>query len=202
MEENFSISELICTRISHDLISNIGAFANAMELLEDEDDEFAGEIKSTLKICSKVLTARMKFFRLAFGLSNSNLENFAFVQSVTTDYLQTLNMNHPITLECKISDAGNFNRIVMLAAMAAADTIVRGGKVEIGSDSKYLKISAVSSANLATNKINAMREVLQGGLPDNLSALAPFLYMQKLLLTMGRQLELSDTGNEFTLLIS
>ena len=43
MEDKINISELICTRISHDLIGNIGAFANAVELLEDEDDDFIDE---------------------------------------------------------------------------------------------------------------------------------------------------------------
>ena len=67
MEDKINISELICTRISHDLIGNIGAFANAVELLEDEDDDFIDEIKNTLKTSSEVLTARLKFFRMAFA---------------------------------------------------------------------------------------------------------------------------------------
>ena len=202
--ENFSISELICTRISHDLISNIGAFANAMELLEDGDDdgEFAADIKSTLKLCSGILSARMKFFRMAFGLQSSNLENFDLVQSVTADYLKTLSVGHPVALECKIADAGDFNRIVMLAAMAAADTIIRGGKIQIGSDSKYLKISAVSPSRLAAGKIAALKEVLQGKIPENPSAWAPFLYMKNLLQAMDRRLDLTDSDTEFTILIS
>lgn len=34
------ISELVCTRISHDLIGNIGAVSNAVELLEEGDMDF------------------------------------------------------------------------------------------------------------------------------------------------------------------
>ncbi len=82
MENKINISQLICTRISHDLIGNVGAFANAVELMEDEDDEFLAEIKSTLKTSSQVLTARLKFFRMAFGLSNANLENIETVKKL------------------------------------------------------------------------------------------------------------------------
>ena len=39
------IAELVCTRISHDLIGNIGAVANAVELLEEGDTDFLDEIK-------------------------------------------------------------------------------------------------------------------------------------------------------------
>ena len=38
------ISELVCTRISHDLVGNVGAVSNAVELL-DEDPESVDEVK-------------------------------------------------------------------------------------------------------------------------------------------------------------
>ena len=66
MENKFNITELVCTRISHDLIGNIGAFSNAMELLEDDDNdaEFVKDTHSMLKVISSVLSARLKFFRM------------------------------------------------------------------------------------------------------------------------------------------
>lgn len=68
------LAELICTRISHDVIGNVGAVANAVELLEEGDMDFLDDIRSILKISSSVLSARLKFFRLAFGLTNANLD--------------------------------------------------------------------------------------------------------------------------------
>ena len=43
------ITELVCTRLSHDLIGNIGAVANAVEIL-DEDPEGVADIKPILQI--------------------------------------------------------------------------------------------------------------------------------------------------------
>ena len=40
------LSQIICTRISHDLIGNIGAVSNAVELLEEGDMDFMDDIKS------------------------------------------------------------------------------------------------------------------------------------------------------------
>lgn len=161
MEDKINISELICTRISHDLIGNIGAFANAVELLEDEDDDFIDEIKNTLKTSSEVLTARLKFFRMAFGLTNANLENIETVKKVTEDYLQTLNLNHPVKADIKIINSP-FNRAVMLACMCAAEVIVRGGTVKVSSTRQAIIISAVSDSPLAQNKISAMQTMLEG----------------------------------------
>ena len=187
MEDKINISELICTRISHDLIGNIGAFANAVELLEDEDDDFIDEIKNTLKTSSEVLTARLKFFRMAFGLTNANLENIETVKKVTEDYLQTLNLNHPVKADIKIINSP-FNRAVMLACMCAAEVIVRGGTVKVSSTRQAIIISAVSDSPLAQNKISAMQTVLEGGTPENISQYAPLYYLQKILNDEERKL--------------
>ena len=55
MQED-NMTELVCTRISHDVIGNIGAVANAVELLEEGDMDFIDDIRSILKVSSKVLT--------------------------------------------------------------------------------------------------------------------------------------------------
>lgn len=201
MENAFNISELLCTRMSHDLIGNIGAFANAMELLEDEDDDFQEEIKSMLKTSSWVLSARLKFFRMAFGLHNGNLEQIETVKKTTADYLKTLNPNHPLTLDFKIGNS-DFNRVIMLAAMCAADTVIKGGTIEVSSDSTYLRITAASPFALAAAKIAAIEGILNAKMPDNLSQYAPFFCLNDILQKMGRRLSLEQSNNRFAILIS
>ncbi len=195
-----NLSELICTRISHDLIGNIGAFANAVELMEDDDGEFINEIKNTLKTSAGILTARLKFFRMAFGLSNTNLENIDIVKKTTLDYLQTLNLGHPISAEINIINSP-FNRAIMLACMCAAETIVRGGLVKVSSTRQALIISAISDAPLAINKISSMQSILEGQEPENVSQYAPLYYLAHILNEEGRKLTI-NVLNGFSLIIS
>ena len=84
------VSETILTRLSHDIVGNIGAVSNAVELLEEGDLDFIDDIKSILKTSSQTLANRMKFFRLAFGLDNPNLEDENIVKSIAQNYLLTL----------------------------------------------------------------------------------------------------------------
>jgi hypothetical protein len=63
------VSETILTRLSHDIVGNIGAVSNAVELLEEGDLDFIDDIKSILKTSSQTLANRMKFFRLALKSS-------------------------------------------------------------------------------------------------------------------------------------
>ncbi len=200
MDDNINISELICTRISHDLIGNIGAFANAVELMEDDDSEFAEEIKSTLKTSSAVLTARLKFFRMAFGLKNANLENMDIVKKTTADYLQSLNLGHPIKADINVISSP-FNRAIMLACMCAAEVIVRGGTVKVSSTRQAVIVSALSDAPLAESKIAAMQAVLDGEQPENISQYAPLFYLAKILADEGLKLTI-NVLNGFSLIIS
>ena len=75
MIDNVFLSEVVATRLSHDIIGNVGAVANAMELLNDSDDgDDNSEVFKILNYSSDVLTKRMKFFRLCFGLNNSSIK--------------------------------------------------------------------------------------------------------------------------------
>ena len=95
MNTPVNITELVCTRVSHDLIGNIGALGNAVELLEDGDNDFLPEIKSMLKISFGVLSARLKFFRMAFGRTNAYLQNPKIFRQSCADYIKTFNPDPP-----------------------------------------------------------------------------------------------------------
>ena len=193
-----NLTEIICTRISHDLIGNIGAFANAVELLEDDDNEFLTEIKSTLKFSSTVLTSRLKFFRMVFGLSNSNLDNAETVAKTCTDYIKTLNPNYPIELHVKAQDNQHeLNRVLMLAVMTVADLIIKGGTIDIGLNQKQIIARVTSPSALAQSKIDAIKDILDNKLPDNLSQYAPVFCLRN----MGAHISL-DTSDGLIMSIS
>lgn len=175
------ISELICTRISHDLIGNIGAVSNAVELLEEGDMEFLGDIRSILKTSSSVLSARLKFFRMVFGMSNANLEKLDAVSAATQEYLGTLgNAKYPLKLEMRLKTA-EFSRIAMLFAMILADVMIRGGTVEIEEEKGVLAGGAFAGGSLSQEKVSALKMVLNGGVPENPAQYAPIFYLQECL---------------------
>jgi len=176
-----NVSELICTRISHDIIGNIGAVANAVELLEEGDMDFLDDIKSILKVSSSVLSARLKFFRMAFGLNNSNLEDINTVKSVTEAYLKTLgNSNYPINIDLELKSA-DFCRIAMLVIMILADVIIKGGKIEAREiDTGFVAIIH-SENNLSVEKINNIKNILQNNNIEGMAQYAPVVYLQKVL---------------------
>jgi histidine phosphotransferase ChpT len=197
MEKKFNITEIVCTRISHDLIGNIGALANALELMEDDDIDFMEEIKSTLNFSSTVLMSRLKFFRMVFGLNNANLKNADTVRNISQNYVKSLNPHHPIDIDISpINGQSDLNRVIMLAVMLCSDIIVKGGKITIKTDSQQITTNVTSLFPLAQDKIIEINNIIKGIYPENLSQYAPLFYLQE----MGATLR-TEENNDFTLYI-
>lgn len=196
------LCEMICTRISHDLIGNIGAVSNAVELL-DEDPDCAAEIKPILEISSGTLTARLKFFRLAFGLDNACPQNIDELYRIASGYLATIGgRSQPITLEMQ-AVTPQLYKIILPAIMALGDVFVRGGNLKIIANDKGLSVVADSSSNLSGGKLEALKRTLEGHLPeDNPSQTAPLLYLQKLLEDKQVQINLSFVEQQAVLTIA
>lgn len=186
------LAELICTRISHDVIGNVGAVSNAVELLEEGDMDFLDDIRSILKTSSQVLSSRLKFFRLAFGLNNANLENIDLVKATVENYLKTVgNQNYPITLEFELYNPA-FSRQAMIGIMIIADTMIKGGKIEAREVGGKLVIISHCQNTPSSEKIGNIKAVLQGGRPENMAQYAPVFYLNNLLTPLKQKLNLIE----------
>ncbi len=204
LNQNFfaELSELICTRISHDLIGNIGAVANAVELM-DEDPEAIDDAKSILSISSKVLTARLKFFRLVFGLNNTGVKTIAEITAPAEEYIATVgSRTAPIKLNFNISTPALY-KIVMLGIMVMSDVFIRGGELSISETVNGLTFTADSQSALSAGKLAIMQKVLNAEMPaENPAQSAPLIYMMRLLNDTPVKITVSYTEKQAVLQIA
>ena len=61
------VTELLCSKICHDLVSSVSAINNGMELLTDLDSGMRDEAMSLIGDSSRQVAHRLEYFRLAFG---------------------------------------------------------------------------------------------------------------------------------------
>ena len=66
---NLTLSNLIGSRICHDLISPIGAINNGLELIEFKGGQIGSEMGLIEESCAAA-TARIQFFRIAYGTAS------------------------------------------------------------------------------------------------------------------------------------
>lgn len=191
MNDTF-LSEVLATRLSHDLIGNIGAVANAVEMMNEGDDDDKEDICNILNFSSNVLSKRLKFFRLCFGLSNATVKSTLELEDITENYLSTLgNPNTPILLEMTI-ETPKIYKLIMPAVMMMADVIIKGGKIIVRQTENSLLISPVSFAPLNGAKLANIAKVLDGENPEeNPSSFAPLYYLLAYLKKSGVNVKLN-----------
>jgi hypothetical protein len=179
---NLYISEVIATRLSHDLIGNIGAVANAVELLNEGDESDKEDITNILNFSSSVLSRRLKFFRLCFGLSTATVKTVEELEQITADYLLTLgNPNLPIGFEMHI-ETPKIHKVIMPAVMMMADVLIKGGKIVVNQNDKGIHVEALSDAPLNEKKLRNIELALKGQeVEENPSAYAPLYYLMQYL---------------------
>lgn len=170
---NNLVAELICTRISHDIIGNVGAVANAVELLEEGDLDFLEDIKSILKNSSQTLAARIKFFRMAFGLDNANLEDEELVQRTACEYVKTIgNKDFPINLTFDIS-SNNKRKPALIMVMILADLLIRGGDIKVIEQAGGVIAYVPADAKISPEKLQKLENALCSQSIDIDAGLAP-----------------------------
>lgn len=190
--KDITLSEILTTRLSHDLIGNIGAVANAVELLNEGDEDDKEDISNILNFSSNVLSRRLKFFRLCFGLSNAAVKTLGELEEIIAGYLLTLgNPNTPISLTLTI-DTPQIYKLVMPAVMMMADVIIKGGKVKVCQTETALQITPESPAPLNGAKLANISKILNGEEPEeNVSAYAPLYYLLSYLNKSGVSVRLN-----------
>lgn len=130
---DLELAALLVSRVCHDLVSPVGAVVNGLEVLEEERD--AGMRADALKLVvssAASAAARLKFARLAFGAAGSagaELDLSEVGRTVcgllgggkTEVDWQAAAVNWP----------KDWAKLLMNAALLAADSLQRGGHVRI-----------------------------------------------------------------------
>ena len=143
------LAAMLCSRLCHDMLSPVGAIANGLELLADEQDpEMRARCMELLEQSAKISTDKLKFFRLAFGAAGG------FGEAIPIDEAQSV-------VEALASDAKRVTinwaiaepslpkpavKVLLNLAHIALDALVRGGTLDIGAERREGAVEIVARA--------------------------------------------------------
>ena len=131
------LASLLCSRLCHDLLSPVGALNNGIELLADEQDPNMRErCLELLSESARASANKLKFFRLAFGAGGG------FGDEIDTREARTAleglyGADKRVELGWMVADdkmAKGAVKLLLNLAMIAGDSLVRGGRLDVGAE--------------------------------------------------------------------
>lgn len=132
-KDQIDFAAQMSSRLCHDLISPVGAIANGLEILADESDpDMQKQVLELLTQSVQVASAKLKFFRLAFGAPGGMDGNVDVreVRAATADFMETGKAKLTWSIDVPQLPKPH-TKMLLIAAMICGDALVRGGDVAI-----------------------------------------------------------------------
>lgn len=130
-QNNSNLAALIGSRICHDLISPIGAINNGLELLEMSGGVPGPEMELIQESVGNA-SARIRFFRIAFGSAGEQMMGRGEVVSILNDLMEGARLHvawGPMDAQPRACV-----RLAFLALQCVETAMPYGGRVEISQD--------------------------------------------------------------------
>lgn len=131
------LAAMLCSRLCHDMLSPVGAFANGLELLATETDPAMRQnCIELLEQSALISTNKLKFFRLAFGAAGGFGERVPVEEA--RDLIGALAADKGrIEVEWALADPNLGKpavKVLLNFAQIAVDALVRGGTLMVGAE--------------------------------------------------------------------
>ena len=139
------LSELLLVKFCHDLSGPIGAINNGVELLK-EDSNISKQATELVEGSARDLTARLLFFRHAFGTSNnSSTTKIDFLKELSKNFFSSKKVNVNWINNSSNHDAdipGNLGKLLLNLILSVSGTLIYGGSISVYIEKNQEKYSA------------------------------------------------------------
>ncbi len=194
---DLKITELICSRLCHDLISPVNAIKHGIELLEDGDLGLRDEAFGLVGRSGDMVSRRLTFYRLAFGFAGSAeaIHGLAAVRDLAEGYLQDgkVRLDWPGG-DGTVSRGGA--RLLLNMIQLGADCLPSGGTVSLqfGDLEEGLGVAIVAFGNKARLRDDLKLAMSPEATLDDLTARnVQGYFAQRLAEDLAVSLEISDS---------
>jgi len=168
------LAALLASRVCHDIISPVGAIANGLEVLEEENDESMREFAMDLiKKSAAQASAKLQFARLAFGASGGVGAEIDMndAGAVVARFLEREKANVDWRVASPLLPKTHAKLLLNLVLLGA-QSIARGGTLVVSADREgdvtAMQLSA--SGDRAKFPAAARDVVTAGVMPEHLDA--------------------------------
>ncbi len=141
-QDNHNLATLIGSRICHDLISPIGAINNGLELLSMADNPPAGPEIDLIGTSVGNASARIRFFRIAFGAAGQQMVGTSEITSILRDLYDGTRMS--LSWLPQEPQPRASVRLAFLAIMCLETAMPFGGRAEVSEDDGTWELKGIA----------------------------------------------------------
>lgn len=138
MAQETDFSALIGSRICHDLISPVGAINNGIELIQMTTPSLGPEMALISESVTNA-SARIRFFRIAFGAAGEQLVGRQEVMSILKDVYADTRLT--VTWGPVDGQSRKKVRLTFLALMCLETGMPYGGRIEVAQDGDQIVVT-------------------------------------------------------------
>ena len=195
------LTELLCSKLCHDLVGPVGAIGNGMELLAEEDLGMSDEALELTALSTRRASAILQFYRIAYGLGQTERrQDPNFLAELAEGVLEggRVSLDWPAEAKAMVWPEGSGKLILNMIALAQ-EALPTGGTVRVAITEKGdgAEISATAEGkgvafSDATLEALAEGASLQQLTPRNVHGYFTMLLSQRL----GRRIEITSLDQE------
>ncbi len=205
MQVDIKVVQLLSSRLCHDLIGPTGAIHNGMELYEEMGGDGGGDALKMVSISVAQLSARLGFFRMAFGLGGLSGRQSAISEArqLAVGFLEGGRIKLDWPLDGEAEPSIPVIKMLLNVILVAVDALPRGGTLSVsltdrGGAAIGVSVKAVGeSARLKEDLRRALFPVgAAGGEPDLNAHNIHGFFCHQLVHGLAAELDVSETENE------
>ena len=151
------VSDLVASRMAHELVGPIGAISNGFELLEELGADAGEDVMGLVRESTRQAGARLRFYRLAYGRAGRSVSNISQLKAAAAEFFQgaakhELSWPLPPILPSLPDGAG---RLALVLGELGIDLLPRGGVVKVDTDDGFCRVSAEGAGAMLSPEIEA-----------------------------------------------
>jgi len=205
MQVDIKVVQLLSSRLCHDLIGPSGAIHNGMELYEEMGGDDGGDALKMVAASVAQLSARLGFFRMAFGLGGLSGRQSAISEArqLTAGFLEGGRIKLDWPPDGTAEPSAAVIKMLLNVILVAIDTLPRGGTLRVsladrGGAAMGLSVKAVGEgARLKEDLRQALFPVgAAGGEPDLNAHNIHGFFCYQLIHGLAAKLDVSEAENE------
>ena len=194
---NLDLPALIGSRICHDLISPIGAINNGLELLNMAGTGAApGPELELIGQSVESASARIRFFRIAFGAAGEQTMG----QGEVTSILRDLYAGSRVEIDWQITTPQSRNcvRMAFLALLCMETALHHGGRITVAEEASHWRLQAEADKIAVEAELWALLSQRDQDKPLQ-PAQVQFALLPILAQVQGKEITLDRSETELTL---